>query len=217
MSLKSSDSNPALVSTGQRDLSVSFITGIYSTTDAVVNGELNRLRVEDNVVPSCKKGCYFCCSQHIITNTIEVKALVHYIKRHFTSRQVEELRIRTVEWHQWDRARRGSPSPGDISDQCDGSGNQFCPMLVDGICSAYDARPMICRRFFVNSNPLGCLLSPLTGVKRHNVNVLSSVIFMTREFETRVKSYIENLEMDYHQSIALLPNRLADEMNWDVS
>ena len=77
-----------------------FIKSIYSSVDEAVGSELNRLYVEEGVIPACKPGCYHCCDQHILTNIVEAQVLVHHIKREFSQDQIESLKIRTQQWHE---------------------------------------------------------------------------------------------------------------------
>lgn len=186
-----------------------FITRIHLHADKTVKDELNRLYVEEATVPSCKKGCDFCCRHYIITNFAEIKTLASYIKRTFCSHQIEKLRIRTIQWLQWDHDRR-------FREHSKKELNRYCPLLVNRNCGAYQARPLICRRFFVNSDPSACMSERRLGAMKKETTVMTSVISATHSFESRIKAYIERLGIDCQKSTVLLPHGLAAELNWKI-
>jgi len=87
---------------------------------------------------ACRRGCNYCCHVQIITDVPTVIRLAAYFRVRFSSQEVDELRRRINE--RLDRfeglpeaERRGLRLP--------------CPLLVDGACSAYEARPLICRSY----------------------------------------------------------------------
>ena len=103
--------------------------------DAAVSCELDRLRSEKGIIPSCQPGCDHCCRYHIVMNIAEAQTLAHYIRRKLSAEQITELRMRTHQWHEWDNSRPGRPA-AIISDQTDLSSYDYCcPLLVNGACS----------------------------------------------------------------------------------
>jgi len=114
-----------------------FVTSVYSSADEAAGRELNRLCVEESVIPTCKPGCFHCCGQHILTSVVEAQALAHYIKREFQRGEIEDLRIRTQQWHEWDETRPGRHHATHIDEQLTFPAYHYCPMLVEGKCSAY--------------------------------------------------------------------------------
>ena len=98
-----------------------FIECIYCIIDETAGIELDRLRIEDGIIPTCKLGCHHCCKQHILVNMAEARTLSQYIKREFSMGEINDLRIRTQQWHAWDNNRPGrypSPNSKEQEDLC---------------------------------------------------------------------------------------------------
>ncbi len=194
-----------------------FVSSVYASVDEATGRELNRLYDTEGVIPTCKPGCFHCCGQHILTNIVEAQALTHYIKRQFSRDQIEDLRFRTQQWHEWDETRPGRHHAVHIGEQFSFSAYHFCPMLVEGECSAYPMRPLICRTHFVCSDPPACrpFYDP-ESIEDDPVS-LASVIMATNPFSIRIKNRIENAGLNFNSSVMLLPHWLAIEMNWDFA
>ncbi len=190
-----------------------FVNGVYASVDEAVKCEINRLHIEEDVTPSCKSGCFHCCGQHILTNIAEAQALAHYIKCEFSKNQIEELRIRTQQWHEWDESRRDS----HIEKQFSFPTYHYCPMLVKGKCSAYPVRPLICRTHYVCSEPPACNPCHDPHSIRKNPVALASIVEATNPISKRVRDRIETAGLNFCDSIMLLPHWLAIEMKWSFA
>jgi Fe-S-cluster containining protein len=185
-----------------------FVNSVYMSVDEAIGCELSRLVTEKGVVPSCKAGCYYCCGQHILTSIIEAKAVIQYIKREFSQHQIEDLRIRTRKWHEWDSIRSDSDDTKMLRTY------QYCPMLVENECSIYPVRPLICRTHYVCSDSQAC--RPLNDPKSVSENpvALKSVVTATNKFTVMIKDHIRDRGLHFYDSIMLLPHWIATEMNW---
>jgi len=169
-------------------------------------------------MPSCKKGCCHCCRHHIVTDTAEVHALAQYVKRCFSQDQINQLRIRTQQWHQWDNTRPGRRPSAKVHEPIDLTGYiRCCPLLVDGVCTAYPARPIVCRTHLVSSHPRLCLAVHQPDVMGDTPAVLTSVRAVTAPFSTAIEDHIIKTGSDFSQSQMLLPHALAIEMEWDFA
>ncbi|MCF8068499.1 MAG: hypothetical protein K9L30_07940 [Desulfobacterales bacterium] len=196
----------------------SFINGVYKLADEAVGCGLDRLRIEDGIISSCQKGCCHCCRYYIQTNIAESHALGQYIKRTFSAYQINALRIRTQQWHEWEDSRPGKFQPYNIERQTDLSNYiHRCPLLVNDICSAYSVRPIACRTHFVRSNPLRCLKVNDPKSTEPSPIVLNSIVAATSPFLKLIKNHIEDTDVDFSRSIMLLPHWLAIEMEWDFA
>jgi Fe-S-cluster containining protein len=195
-----------------------LVTGVYAAVDEAAGRELARLKREEGIVPSCRRGCSgCCCGQHIQTNSLEAHALAQFIKRTFSQRQVDALRQRTLQWHLVDEVRRGRPELTMIHEEDPPDEAPCCPMLVEGACSAYPARPVICRTHFVSSNPSACR-PPNRRLPAGDAPVtLTSIIEATSPLANALRAGIETTGRDYSRSIMLLPHWLAIEMGWDFA
>jgi hypothetical protein len=194
-----------------------LVIGVYAAVDDAAGRELVQLRREEDVVPSCKRGCCSCCGQHIQTNMAEAHALGQYIKRRFSPRQTSDLRRRTQQWLAWETARRGRPAPAAPTHGPDLSGyDPCCPLLVDRVCSAYPVRPVICRTHFVSSDPAACRPAHDHRPAASAPVVLTSILRAAGPFSKPLRADIENAGLDFSRSIMLLPHWLALEMGWDA-
>ena len=195
-----------------------FVNGVYSSVDKATAGKLDRLRSEDGIIPTCKLGCCYCCRYHILTDIAEAHALAQYVKRELSADQINVLRIQTQQWHEWDDSRRGRYPSANINEQTDLSNyDHCCPLLVNGACSAYPVRPVVCRTHFVCSHPLSCFAANDPESTEDPPVVLTSVVTAARPFSLPIRNHIEKAGLDFSRSIMLLPHWLAIEMDWDFA
>ncbi len=199
------------------DMPEKFVSGVYALVDAAVARELDRLRSEEGIIPSCQSGCDHCCRYHIVMNIAEAQALAHYIRREFSAEQIDELRLRTHQWHEWDNSQPGRPSP-IITEQTNLSNyDPGCPLLVNGTCSVYPVRPVVCRAHFVSSHPRYCRAVNDPGSTEDAPLVLKSVVTAVSPLVMAIREQIENAGLDFSRSNMLLPQWLAIEMGWNFA
>jgi Fe-S-cluster containining protein len=195
-----------------------FVNGVYSLVDEATACQLDRLRSQDVIIPTCKLGCCHCCRYHILTNILEAHALAQYIKREFSIQQINDLRMRTQQWHKWDNSRPGRYPSANIDEQTDLSNyDPCCPLLVNGACSAYRVRPVVCRTHFVSSPALACCAANDPESTEDAPVKLTSVVKATSPFSRVVRNHIEKTGLDFSRSMMLLPHSLAIEMGWDFA
>ncbi len=77
---------------------------------------------------ACRKGCAFCCHQWVSVTAPEA----FYLAKRLKPRQVERVVATAVD-------RREARFTGQ------GTFRSPCPLLRDDACTAYDARPLVCR------------------------------------------------------------------------
>jgi Fe-S-cluster containining protein len=92
-----------------------------------------------------------------------------------------------------------------------------CPLLVDGVCSAYPVRPLACRTHFVSSDPLSCCAANDPASTEDAPVVLRSVVAATSPFSRAIRDHIEEGGSNFSESLILLPHGLAIEMGWDFA
>ena len=194
----------------------SFVRAIYASVDEAIACGLDRLLKDDGIVPSCRLGCCSCCRFPILISIAEARTLAHFVKRTFSLEQIESLRIRTRQWHQWDDSLRAGSSSDDLAGQSDDfSRKMSCPILVDEACSAYDVRPLVCRSHFVRSHPLSCKEAINTQSVGNPPQVIESIKAAAQSYTMSMKHCVENTGLDYCRTMTLLPHGLATEMGWD--
>ncbi len=92
----------------------------------------------DSCNTACHEGCSFCCHMRVVATVPEVLAIANEIRLHWDRREISTLtdRIEIL----------NSKSHGQ-SDEEWGIRRYRCPLLVDGICSVYNTRPLDCRAY----------------------------------------------------------------------
>ena len=192
-----------------------FVHSVYNAVDEAIQHELDRLRDEDGIVPSCKKGCCHCCRHHILMDRAEAHALSQFVKRELSGDQIDDLRQRTHQWHAWDRSGPSRDPSGRICESVDLSNyTHCCPLLVNGACIAYPARPVVCRAHLVSSDPYLCYAVHESALTEDDPSVLTSVAKVTERFSTAIGDHLDNEGTDSSRSLMLLPQWLAIEMDW---
>jgi hypothetical protein len=85
---------------------------------------------------ACQEGCYFCCCNQVELTPPEALLLGHYVDGHFGEAQKEVLIT----------ALRGSLKLQAGKSKREIAGiRPACPLLQEGKCLAYPARPLVCR------------------------------------------------------------------------
>lgn len=212
VAMRSQDLGPDLPIAPQEIL----VNGMYSLVDEAIAGELDRLHCEEGIVPSCQPGCSHCCRYHILTNVAEATTMVQYIRREFSAEQINDLRLRTMHWHAWDNSRPGRHPASTMVEEGDRSlYDHSCPLDVNGVCSVYPVRPVVCRAHFVSSPPRFCLTANDPDSAEKAPVVLHSLVEAAEPFSLSIRKHIEATGQDFSRSLMLLPQWLAKEMGWD--
>lgn len=123
------------------------------------------LRIADTERPiSCRAGCSACCSQPVPVSSAELRSVQAAIDQ-LPADIAEGIRERTLTVGRslaeagLDHAAFAATDPGpdrvalvhrylalDLA----------CPLLIDGVCSVREARPLACREYLVTSDPTHC-------------------------------------------------------------
>ena len=192
-----------------------FVLDVYREIDEAIKNELEKYRRE-GIISTCKAGCYFCCRQKVPIVIPEAHVLGQYIKRNFSDKQKQELRNRISDWFDWVRdelpqyANTPKGEPVAFYDY-----GPYCPLLVDGKCSTYPARPVACRTCYVSSSPDICRSSTDIKSVPGDTNILPAIPKATNPFQMRIRERIEASGVILSDAISLLPHWLAIEMGWE--
>ncbi len=104
-----------------------------------MGGLINALFAEakrHNVRIDCKKGCNWCCHQPVYAVSHEFHFLWRFMQLNMTEEDRKVILKRAFENYQ---------KLGKMDDKELKNSKLPCPLLINGVCSAYDARPMACR------------------------------------------------------------------------
>lgn len=95
----------------------------------------------------CRRGCSDCCSQLFHITEVEAAYISKGVKA-LAAEQREQLRERAKSYLPQRRALLESRSVPDAWGALPPPGLRLpCPALLDGACSIYNHRPLICRRY----------------------------------------------------------------------
>jgi len=128
------------------DILFSAIKSLYTAIDGL-NDSVLALAQRRNSEVTCFKGCHWCCHQAVFANSYELHFLSEKIKNNFTD---EEL-FRIIERTEVKYKITSKLNDDDILKY-----KAPCPLLFDGACSIYEARPMACR-IYLSTNLETCL------------------------------------------------------------
>jgi anthranilate phosphoribosyltransferase len=93
---------------------------------------------------ACAAGCAFCCHQRVAVFTHEAVALLHHLRTRVPRADAEEIERRIV---------ANARTVDGWTPQQHRAANLRCALLVDGRCTAYEARPSACARYHSLSRP----------------------------------------------------------------
>jgi len=117
------------------DTLFSAIESLYAAIDGL-NDSIIALAERQNIKVACFKGCQWCCHQAVYANSYELHYLSDRIKRDFYPKDLADIIGKTDAKYQ---------ITSELLDEEILKYKAPCPLLKDGACSAYKARPMACR------------------------------------------------------------------------
>ncbi|HRQ63654.1 MAG TPA: YkgJ family cysteine cluster protein [Xanthomonadaceae bacterium] len=104
----------------------------------LLDEELRRVPAADRGPLACAEGCTMCCHLRVMVTAAEVFGLIDYLESTLSAADFASFRqrVETVQEH-----IAGLPKEAVLTT------NIACPVLVDGRCSGYAARPFNCRSY----------------------------------------------------------------------
>ncbi|MBI1756703.1 MAG: hypothetical protein HYR64_06300 [Fimbriimonas ginsengisoli] len=122
------------------------INGLLRKLESYASREIDRLEHEvgeaaakgKGKAVACSMGCHWCCHQVVAATIPEVLLLAQWIRENFDPGQIDALKSRCAAY-----AQTLAEYPGVERVLHSAT----CPMLVDGLCTAHAARPLICRGY----------------------------------------------------------------------
>lgn len=118
---------------------------MYANIDSLISSLLE-LAKQNNQSVDCKLGCEWCCHQPVFALDYELDYLANYIQNYFDEESKEEIRKRAISKQSKLKKLKGEQLINS---------KHPCPLLRDGACIAYEARPMACR-IYLSSNLQSC-------------------------------------------------------------
>lgn len=124
----------------------SAIQEMYAAIDGLID-QLTVLAQQQGQPINCKVGCEWCCHQPVFALDYELDYLQNYIDEYFDDETKADIKT---------KAQRKQNKLSVLSDADILNAKSPCPLLNDGACIAYEARPMACR-IYLSSSVKTCL------------------------------------------------------------
>jgi len=122
------------------------VSEMYSAIDSFIES-LTEFAEKQHQRIDCKKGCEWCCHQPVFALDYELEYLNNFICRNFTEARRNGIKKRAAQKNN----KLSSLKETDLLNA------KFpCPLLENGACIAYQARPMACR-IYLSANVNSCL------------------------------------------------------------
>lgn len=114
---------------------------LYLAIDQLIDS-LAVMAQKQNRPVHCKKGCSYCCHQAVFANSYELHYLGNFIRNHVDLPGIKQI--------QKDAATKNKTT-SKLDEKSLLNHKSPCPLLKDGTCSVYAARPMACRIYLSTS------------------------------------------------------------------
>lgn len=118
---------------------------MHQTVDELVDS-FTGFAERQNKKPACKKGCHWCCHQPVFALDFELDYLRDFISGNFDLLTQKQIAARADE-----KKRKLENLSGDSLL----NSKLPCPLLENGSCMAYSARPVACR-IYLSANLNSC-------------------------------------------------------------
>ena len=135
----------ALNSGGNEPDIQSALEEMYTAIDNMINS-VYALAQQQNQKIDCKLGCEFCCHQPVFALDYEMDFLKNYLNEYFDGETIAEIS---------EKAKKKENKLKGLKDEDLLNSKYPCPLLGEGACMAYEARPMACR-IYLSSDVKTC-------------------------------------------------------------
>jgi hypothetical protein len=118
----------------QKGATVELSNRILTHVNQIVDQQIQSFHQTLTIPVACKAGCNYCCRVSPVGTIAEILNLAAHIREEFSDGDRADLLARIDAFGLAEaeaRYQRVSPEP--------------CPLLVDGHCSVYEKRPLLCR------------------------------------------------------------------------
>lgn len=122
------------------------VSQMYGAIDSLIE-TLTEFAEKQHQRIDCKKGCEWCCHQSVFALNYEMDYLTRFIETNFDTETKNRIKL---------QAENKMNALGFLN-KTDLLNAKFpCPLLENGTCLAYSARPMACR-IYLSSDVNSCL------------------------------------------------------------
>jgi Fe-S-cluster containining protein len=119
---------------------------MYASVDSFIE-MLTGFAAEQHQPIHCKKGCEWCCHQPVFALQYELDYLNEFVKTNFDEKHLTAIQT---------RAEGKKNALGFLAEKELLNAKYACPLLENGACVAYEARPIACR-IYLSTDVDSCL------------------------------------------------------------
>jgi Fe-S-cluster containining protein len=129
-----------------KDALFESISEMYIGIDSLIDYLLEFAEKQNQQI-DCKKGCEWCCHQPVFALDYEMEYLNDFVRSNFSFDIQKEIKK---------RAENKNKKLSMLKEVDLLNAKHPCPLLENGACMAYEARPMACR-IYVSTDVKSCL------------------------------------------------------------
>lgn len=134
------------LNTGGDQVAISkALSEMYAAIDNMINS-IYHLAQHQNQKIDCKLECEYCCHQPVFALDYEIEFLQNYLNEYFDEDTLAEIS---------EKAKKKNEKLGGLKDEALLNSKHPCPLLGEGACMTYEARPMACR-IYLSSDIKSC-------------------------------------------------------------
>jgi Fe-S-cluster containining protein len=122
------------------------VGSMYDAVDGLIES-FKTMAEQQNQNIACQKGCEWCCHQPVFALDYELDYLREFLQKNADKTTQKEIAA---------RARKKNNKLSNLQDDELLNSKYPCPLLKNGCCLTYAARPMACR-IYLSSNLKTCL------------------------------------------------------------
>jgi Fe-S-cluster containining protein len=135
----------ALNAGGEKESIRASLSEMYAAIDNMI-ASIYALAKQQGEAIHCKLGCEWCCHQPVFALDYEMEFLQNYINEYFDEETIAEISA---------KAKKKQDKLNGLKDDALLNAKYPCPLLGEGACMAYEARPMACR-IYLSSDVNSC-------------------------------------------------------------
>lgn len=119
---------------------------LYEQIDSLIDSFIE-YSAKNDVKIDCFKGCDWCCLQTVYGVSHELEYLYKHIKENFSETKIDAI---------LNKAKIKNNQIIKLEEEEKINFKAPCPILHNGVCSAYEARPMACR-IYLSTKVISCM------------------------------------------------------------
>jgi Fe-S-cluster containining protein len=150
------------------DVLFESVSEMYGAIDSLIDS-LTVFAKKQNQRIDCKNGCEWCCHQPVFALDYEMVYLNDFVRRNFSIEIQNEIKKRAENKNR----KLSMLKEADLL-----NAKYPCPLLENGACIAYHARPMACR-IYLSSDVKSCLNFYHHPEKKNNYPALFNLTLRT--------------------------------------